>query len=160
MSRHVFRHFQLRSPQSLLYSWIALQVYTHRTLIYRRTKSVTTNPKTMYLRKALDEETVDLLSLFLSGTLLASFFKTNLQITSEKWPGRIGLTSSNPLVPRSQIFLRCLGLLEFFYIWIANQRDTHEKLIFWQTRRVTTLSKPQLESSRRGEFRSIRTIFV
>ena len=33
------------------------------------------------------------------------------------------------------------------YSWIANQRDTHEKLICQQTRTVTTIPRPLLKSS-------------
>ena len=47
-----------------------------------------------------------------------------------------------------------------WYSWIANQRHAHEKSIFRRTRRVTTLSRPPLESSRRGESDSVRSIFV
>ena len=46
------------------------------------------------------------------------------------------------------------------YSWIAFPGDAHEELIFQQTRRVTTLSRPPLESSRRGESDSARSIFV
>ena len=44
------------------------------------------------------------------------------------------------------------------YSWIADQRDAYKKMIFRRTRRVTTFSRPLLESSRQGESRSIRTI--
>ena len=40
------------------------------------------------------------------------------------------------------------------YSWIANQRDAHETLICQQTRRVTTIPRPRMKSSWRGEFRS------
>ena len=46
------------------------------------------------------------------------------------------------------------------YSWIADQRDAHKKSICQRTKRVTTLSRPPLESSRREEFRSARYIFV
>ena len=46
------------------------------------------------------------------------------------------------------------------YSWIADQRHAHKKSICQRTRRVTTLSRPPLESSRRGESRSFRSIFV
>ena len=45
------------------------------------------------------------------------------------------------------VFLQC-------YSWIADQRDTHEKLICQRTRRATTIPRPPLGNSRRGEFRS------
>ena len=45
------------------------------------------------------------------------------------------------------------------YSWIADQRDAHEKLTCRRTRKVTTILRPPLESSPRGEFRSIRTTF-
>ena len=44
--------------------------------------------------------------------------------------------------------------------WIADQPDAHEKSISQATRRVTTIPRPPLESSRRGEFRSEWSIFV
>ena len=46
------------------------------------------------------------------------------------------------------------------YSWIADQRDAHELLICQRTRRVTTLSRPPLESSRQGESDSVWSIFV
>ena len=46
------------------------------------------------------------------------------------------------------------------YSWIADQRHAHKKSIFRQTRGVTTLPRPPLESSRLGESRSAVTIFV
>ena len=50
--------------------------------------------------------------------------------------------------------------LEIEYSWIADQVSAHEKSICRRTRRVTTIPRPPLKSSRREEFRSIRTIFV
>ena len=50
--------------------------------------------------------------------------------------------------------------LHILYSWIADPQDAHEKLICRRTRRATTLLRPPLESSRRGESRSDRTIFV
>ena len=46
------------------------------------------------------------------------------------------------------------------YSWIANQRDAHETSILQATRRVTTIPRPPLESSRQGESESDRAIFV
>ena len=57
-----------------------------------------------------------------------------------------------PLIELSHCF--------FGYSWIADQVSAHEKSIFWQTRRVTTIPRPPLESSWRGEFRSFWAIFV
>ena len=46
------------------------------------------------------------------------------------------------------------------YSWIADQRDEHEQLICQRTRRITTIPRPPLERSRRGRFRSFRSIFL
>ena len=46
------------------------------------------------------------------------------------------------------------------YSWIAFSVDAHEKLIWQATRKVTTIPRPPLESSRRGEFRSEWSFFV
>ena len=45
------------------------------------------------------------------------------------------------------------------YSWIADQRGTHEKLIYQRTRRATTFLRPPLKNSRQGEFRSEWCIF-
>ena len=58
------------------------------------------------------------------------------------------------------MFSYCIVVHEIVYSWIADQRHSHEKSICQRTRRVTTLSRPPLESSRRGESRSVRSIFV
>ena len=50
--------------------------------------------------------------------------------------------------------------LDCEYSWIDDQRDAHKKTIFRKSRGVTTIPRPPLESSRRGEFRSAVTIFV
>ena len=44
--------------------------------------------------------------------------------------------------------------------WIVDQQDAHEKLICQRTRRATTIPRPPLESSRRGESRSAWYTFV
>ena len=51
-------------------------------------------------------------------------------------------------------------IVKSLYSWIANQRDAHKKSISQATRRVTTIPRPPLESSRQGEFRSEWSIFV
>ena len=45
------------------------------------------------------------------------------------------------------------------YSWIANQRDTHEKLICQQTRSAKTIPRPPLGSSRQEKSRSSGYIF-
>ena len=46
------------------------------------------------------------------------------------------------------------------YSWIGRPIRADIKLICQRTRRATTLLRPPLESSRRGEFRSSGSIFV
>ena len=46
------------------------------------------------------------------------------------------------------------------YSWNTDQRDAHKISILQATRRVTTIPRPPLESSRRGEFRSEWSFFV
>ena len=55
--------------------------------------------------------------------------------------------------PLRQIFVCGSRSYVPFYSWIADQPDTHEKLICQRTRRVTTIPRPPVESSRQGEFR-------
>ena len=52
------------------------------------------------------------------------------------------------------------SLSAWLYSWIADPQDAHKKLICQSTSRVTSLSRPALESSRRGESRSTGFIFV
>ena len=46
------------------------------------------------------------------------------------------------------------SMVNLAYSWIAYQPDAHTKLICQQTRRATTITRPPLEISRRGEPRS------
>ena len=52
------------------------------------------------------------------------------------------------------------SLCQHTYSWIGRQIRADKKSIYQRTRRATTLSRPQLESSRRGESKSALTIFV
>ena len=69
---------------------------------------------------------------------------------------------------RTRNYLLCchFGLVAISYIristysWIGRPIWADKKLIYQRTRRVTTLLRPPLESSRRGEFRSAGSIFV
>ena len=49
---------------------------------------------------------------------------------------------------------------QIYYSWIGPPVETHKKSICRRTRRVTTIPRPPLESSRRGESRSAWYIFV
>ena len=49
---------------------------------------------------------------------------------------------------------------ESVYSWIADQQDAHKKLICQRTRRFTTLLRPPLVYSWRGESRSAWYVFV
>ena len=51
--------------------------------------------------------------------------------------------------------LRVYHLDQLLYSWIGRPIRADKKLICQRTRRVTTFLRPLLESSRRGEFRSI-----
>ena len=55
---------------------------------------------------------------------------------------------------------RCKDPWGMQYSWIGRPIWADKKLIYRRTRRVTTIPRPPLESSRRGEFRSSGSIFV
>ena len=52
-----------------------------------------------------------------------------------------------------------LGLFVISYSWIGPPVQADKKSICHRTRRARIISRPPLESSRRGEFRSFRYIF-
>ena len=96
---------------NLPYSWIGHPIRAVKTSIYQRTRRATINPRPP-MNTAWQGESRSSGYVFLWSFFDLLFFKTSQTMAQTKMHRKkIGFASSNTLVLRSQVLLRCLGLL-------------------------------------------------
>ena len=95
-------------------SWIAFPVYTDEKINFPTNRQSYNKSKTMH--KKLSARRIQIYWVYFVWSIFDHFFQNNF--ANNVWknrPGIIGFTSLNSLVPRSQVHLRSLRSLEYWF---------------------------------------------